>query len=154
MKNRNLTATRAAKLRNYPQRRVVSDVTVVKEKNEISHSQLNWHNITTSWVLNKNWCTAGLTLREGVFAETKEGICRNENKKASFKSSTWDLPSCACMYQVISRPWNSPDAKSCLGLRTVGNSLRSVNAKCGGTPRSREDARLRWPGPRIRIEKG
>ena len=28
-----------------------------------------------------------LALREGVFAETKEGICRNKEKKASFKNS-------------------------------------------------------------------
>jgi len=27
----------------------------------------------------------GFTLREGVFAETKEGICRNKIQKASFK---------------------------------------------------------------------
>ena len=27
----------------------------------------------------------GFALREGVFAENKEGICRNKNKKASFK---------------------------------------------------------------------
>ena len=27
----------------------------------------------------------GFALREGVFAENKEGICRNEVKKASFK---------------------------------------------------------------------
>jgi len=44
------------------------DLYPVSKHNEIMHS----------------W---GFALREGVFAETKEGICRNKNNKDSFKSS-------------------------------------------------------------------
>ncbi len=31
--------------------------------------------------------SSGFALSEGVFSETKEGICRNKDKKASFKNS-------------------------------------------------------------------
>jgi len=33
---------------------------------------------------SRSW---GFALRKGVFAETKEGICRNKNIKTSFKGS-------------------------------------------------------------------
>ena len=38
--------------------------------------------ITNSYKLMHSW---GFALREGVFAENKKGICRNEVKEARFK---------------------------------------------------------------------
>jgi len=38
-----------------------------------------WGKLMNSW---------GFALREGVFAENKEGICRNKSKKASFKKKS------------------------------------------------------------------
>ena len=67
----------------------------------------------------------GFALREGVFAETKEGICRNKDKKRLALKFKMSASSSAVQQSGQAAAYDGPNTRPCTIGGTYGHALES-----------------------------